>query len=104
MVASREPQFRFEREPHPSKVTKAFAALQDDWDKEGDRILDETKLRRKPDWLEAIGDDEDTQPIEMNIRENWKLRGEDDYVSDPTSAADMPTWVDDDYDDESPPD
>ena len=102
MIARREPRVRFEDEPRLQGVTKAFS-LHDEWDKEADRILDESELRRKPDWLEAIGDDEDTEPIETNIRENWKLRGEDDYVSDPTSAADMPTWVDDDYDDESPP-
>jgi hypothetical protein len=102
MVARREPRFLLENDPHLPGVTKAFA-LHDEWDKEADRILDESKLRRKPDWLEAIGDDEDTQPIEANIRENWNLRGDDDYVSDPTDAADMPDWVDDDYDDEEPP-
>ena len=100
MSTRREPRFLSEREPNLHRVNKDFA-LHDKWDEEADRILDESQLRRKPDWLEAIGDNEDTQPIEVNIRENWKLRGEDDYVSDPTSAADMPTWVDDDYDDES---
>src|SRR5258706_12779438 len=102
MTAHRKPRFLSENEPHSHPVNKDFE-MHDEWDKEGNRILDESKLRRKPDWLEAIGDDDDTEPIEINIRENWKLRGEDDYVSDPTSAADSPTWVDDDYDDESHP-
>ena len=103
MTMHRKPRFLSEEEPHSYRPKKDFE-MHDEWDKEGNRVLDESQLRRKPDWLEAIGDDEDTQPIEMNIRENWKLRGEDDYVSDPTGAADMPTWVDDDYDDESRPD
>ena len=100
MIARRKPRFLFEDEPRLPRVTKAFA-LQDEWDREADRVLDESQLRRKPDWLEAIGDDEDTQPIERNIADHWKLQGEDDFVSDPTGAADMPTWVDDDYDDET---
>lgn len=102
MTTHRKPRFLSEDEPDSHDVNKDFE-MHDEWDKEGDRVLDESKLRRKPDWLEAIGDDEDTEPIEINIRENWKLRGEDDYVSDPTGAADMPNWVDDDYDDESRP-
>jgi hypothetical protein len=100
MTARKDPKPVAYQEPHSQNVNKDFA-LHDEWDKEADRILDESALRRKPDWLEAIGDDEDTEPIEINIRENWKLRGEDDYVSDPTGAADMPNWVDDDYDDET---
>jgi hypothetical protein len=104
MAARKDPKPMAHQEPdsHSHNVNKDFE-LHDEWDKEADQILDESALRRKPDWLEAIGDDEDTEPIEINIRENWKLRGEDDYVSDPTSAADMPTWVDDDYDDEARP-
>ena len=100
MSLHRKPRFLFEDEPGLQRPTKAFA-LQDEWDEEADRVLDESQLRRKPDWLEAIGDDEDTEPVERNIAENWKLQGEDDYVSDPTNPADMPDWVDDDYDDES---
>jgi hypothetical protein len=77
------------------------SALRDQWEAEADWILNETELRRKPDWLEAIGDeDEDGQRIETNIKDEWQLQGEDDYVSDPTAESDMPDWVDDDYDDE----
>ncbi|MEO8610891.1 MAG: hypothetical protein ABI690_23540 [Chloroflexota bacterium] len=100
MIAHKEPRFLSENDPHSRSVKKDFE-MHDEWNQEANRILDESKLRRKPDWLEAIGDEEDTEPIEANIRENWKLRGEDDYVSDPTGTADAPNWVDDDYDDES---
>ena len=103
MTGRIKPRFLSENDPYSKHIKKDFV-MHDEWDEEADRILDESKLRRKPDWLEAIGDDEDTEPIEANIRESWKLRGEDDYVSDPTGEADSPTWVDDDYDDEARPD
>jgi hypothetical protein len=75
--------------------------LHEEWDQEADRTIDESRLRTKPDWLEAIGDeDEDDGRIEQNVRDEWERRGEDDFVSDPTAASDNPDWVDDDYDDE----
>ena len=77
------------------------STLRDQWEEEADWILDEGELRRKPDWLEAIGDeDEDDGRIETNIKDEWQLQGEDDFVSNPTAESDMPDWVDDDYDDE----
>lgn len=76
--------------------------LQDEWTKETEQTIDESALRRKPDWLEAIGDeDEDAERIEQNLRDEWEGRGEDDFVSDPTAASESPDWVDDDYDDEN---
>jgi hypothetical protein len=76
--------------------------LQEEWDQESRRTIDESRLRTKPDWLEAIGDeDEDVKRIEQNVRDEFERRGEDDYVSDPTAASDHPDWVDDDYDDEN---
>jgi hypothetical protein len=77
------------------------ARLREEWDREAARNhLDENALRRKPDWLEAIGDENDEERVEANLRDEMSIRGEDDFVSDPTGAADMPTWADDDYDDE----
>jgi hypothetical protein len=76
--------------------------LRAEWDKEANRELDESALRRKPDWLEAIGDEDEGERVEANLEEQWGIRGEDDYVSDPTDTADMPNWVDDDYDDDAP--
>jgi hypothetical protein len=72
---------RFEDEPEPT--------------------LDESKLRDTPGWVESIGD-EDEKPgvIERNLREQWSIRGEDDYVSNPITESDQMDWVDDDYDDE----
>lgn len=91
---------RQERDLKQDSINNDFT-LREAWDKEADQTIDESALRPKPDWIEAIGDeDEDESRIEQNLRDEFERRGEDDYVSDPTSAADSPDWVDDDYDDE----
>lgn len=87
-----------ENTPRNSEETR----MHDQWEQETDRTLDESALRRKPDWLEAIGDEDEGERIEDNLEEQWSLRGEDDFVSNPTGESDMPNWVDDDYDDEAP--
>lgn len=76
--------------------------LQKEWDREAQRTINESALRKRPEWIEAIGDeDENPTLVEEDLREyGFELRGEDDYVSDPTNEADSPGWVDDDYDDE----
>ncbi len=76
--------------------------LQDQWDAEAERSIDESALRGTPEWLEAIGpEDQPVREIEQHLQDDgWGMRGEDDFVSDPTGEADMPGWVDDDYDDE----
>ena len=95
------PASRQERDLKQDSVNNDFT-LQEEWAKESDQTIDESELRRKPDWIEAIGDeDEDDGRIEQNLRDEFERRGEDDYVSDPTTAADSPDWVDDDYDDEN---
>ncbi len=92
----REAHFPADKQPNHSE-----SRLRRKWDKEANRRLNENDLRRKPDWLEAIGDEDEDERVEANLRDEMSLRGEDDFVSDPTGAADVPTWVDDDYDDES---
>jgi hypothetical protein len=92
---------RQERDLEQDSINNDFTTLQNEWGKEAEQTIDETALRRKPDWIEAIGDeDEDDGRIEQNLRDEFERRGEDDYVSDPTTEADSPDWVDDDYDDE----
>ena len=94
------PKSRQERDLKQDSIHNDFT-LQEEWAAEADQTIDESELRRRPDWIEAIGDeDEADRPIEQNIEENWQLYGEDDYVSDPTTVSESPDWVDDDYDDE----
>src|SRR5215813_893362 len=73
--------------------------LQEEWEHESERTINESELRDRPDWIKAIGDeDESPRRIEADLQEyGFELRGEDDYVSDPTNDADSPGWVDDDY-------
>lgn len=77
-------------------------ALREQWEKESNRNLNESALRDRPEWMKAIGDeDEHPKRIEADFEAyGWEMQGEDDYVSDPTSESDMPGWVADDYDDE----
>jgi hypothetical protein len=97
------PASRQERDLEQNSARNDFT-LQDEWAKEADQTIDESALRRKPDWIEAIGDeDEDDNRIEQNLRDEFERRGEDDYVSDPTTSADSPDWVNDEYDDEADP-
>lgn len=94
------------QEPQPVDLpADDLSPLRDEWEAEADRSIDESALRRRPDWIESIGDEDETQGrIERNIRDEWERRGEDDFVSDPTAPSDMPGWVGDDYDDEYPGD
>jgi hypothetical protein len=86
----------------PNDPTFRDESLHAEWDKEASRTIDESALRGRPEWIEAIGDeDEDQDRIEQDLQDyGWDLLGEDDFVSNPTSEADMPTWLSDDYDDE----
>jgi hypothetical protein len=91
-----------QEQPLQQDIVNNDYTLHEEWDREADRTIDESRLRTKPDWLEAIGDeDEDNGRIEQNIRDEWERRGEDDFVSDPTAPSDHPDWVSDDYDDEN---
>lgn len=95
----RPPRQRQERDLSQDSIDNDFT-LRDEWDKDADQVLDEFELRPKPAWLEAIGDEDEAITVEQSIREDgFELMGEDDFVSDPTAASDMPDWVDDDYDD-----
>jgi len=94
------PQPRQERDLKQDSIRNDFT-LQEEWTKDADQTIDESALRRKPDWIEAIGDeDENDGRIEQNLRDEFERRGEDDYVSDPTMTSESPDWVDDEYDDE----
>jgi hypothetical protein len=94
------PEPRQERDLKQDSIRNDFT-LQEEWAKEADQTIDESALRRKPDWIEAIGDEDETDGrIEQNLRDEFERRGEDDYISDPTTASESPDWVDDDYDDE----
>lgn len=86
----------------PEDKARSDSTLRDQWDAESERTLDESALRDDPEWLEAIGpEDQSRREVARNLQDDgWGLRGEDDFVSDPTGEADMPGWVDDDYDDE----
>jgi len=98
MAARSDP--RHERDLNQDSIHNDYT-LQDEWTAEADQTIDESELGGKPEWLEAISDEDDTEPIELNLRDyGWSLRGEDDFVSDPTTPSEMPDWVDDDYDDE----
>jgi hypothetical protein len=71
------------------------------FDDEPEPTLDENKLRDKPAWIEEIGPEDESLAVkERNIQEQWSIRGEDDYVSNPATESDQMDWVDDDYDDE----
>ncbi len=82
----------------------AHDRLENDWEKESCRTINESKLRGEPEWVEEIGDEnENPQRTEQNLQDyGWDLVGEDDFVSDPTGEADSPTWLDDDYEDDYP--
>jgi hypothetical protein len=92
-------------DPRDGQEASHDPSLQEEWDREGRRTINESALRGRPDWVKAIGDeDEDPERIDQNLQAyGWDLLGEDDFVSDPTGESDSPTWVDDDYDDENLP-
>ena len=66
--------------------------------------LTKSKLRGEAEWVEEIGDEDENQKLtEQNLQDyGWDLVGEDDFVSDPTGEADLPTWLNDDYEDGYP--
>lgn len=78
-------------------------ALQEKWDREAQQTVNELNHYESMEQIEAVGDaGENSKRAEEDFETyGWEMRGEDDYVSDPTGEADMPTRATDHYDDEA---
>jgi hypothetical protein len=82
----------------PKKHPPRWEEVEDDSDLAD---LDENAFRDKASWVEDIGPEDLSIERKMdNLHDyGFDYMGEDDFVSNPTTESDMPTWSEDNKDD-----